>query len=1183
MKKIIKSLFTKSIIFDSIFIFSLSLVTLNWTGSKEIIDGNDTSYPLKPIEYFQERLYQWRHNFGSGLEFSYGSAGLTWHGFQALIAATGVNIYTNQKIFILFWFNAISFSFYFLSATLLPHRKQRLACLAGTVFYSFNPYLFNLWSNIQSANLAAYAFIPFATGCLIRAFSSKNFIWWLILTAEFSFLCSAMGGNPQVIFVVAFYFCLLFFFIFLDQVIKLKKIALKTFLKIAVLFCFFIFLLNSFWIVPEFRAVTSGNLSLVIPSKEKLRGWLDSLSLNTSALNVIKMQGEWTWYDKYRGEPYVPFAATFKSNPILIIVSFLAFFLSSLAIYKSKLKWTPFYGLTLFLGLLFSIGTKAPFGYLYLFLTEKIKFLSFLRSPWYKFSLLTAISYSVLVAFSVSWFLTKKNNLRKIWVFLIIVGQLIYSYPLITGEVVSKNFKILPPYKFSIPDYVWEADQWLKRDTEESRIVVTPKQTERDFYLWGYGAPIQIGNLLANPKSFLNGSEWGVIEAADANRLVDSFYKYLYQTSSKVVARILSPLNVKYLLQKNDYDYSFSGSAGSPAFIEKKIAQQKYLNLVSKIGKWDIYELDKELRLPLIYGTNRLNVFRGEINSLADLFLLNDDVYTVSILESDLISKGISFLGVDNIKNQFYLSGYLLETNPNFWPLTPFARFSPKHPFYSYSIWKEENVLRTAKSLGEKILLGLFYGGKRVEEAEILYFEGLTIPGNDLILGRLIQDYSAKIRTVKDNFNQILKPIFNKQLVELLQNIYLSLQVHRSKLIKIFYAIPDSKTNLKEFVYQTIEENLSFEQELSNIIKNKVSSPTEKRFQVNLSQDGEYELYLMAEDLKEIALDQFALRLKINGVQYETKKNFLNNDWVYLGNFFLDSGEKEIEIIFPEPENVLANIDLANWQNQGKVKIGKEENSEILILEADKSSASSSIILDNLDLGRSYTLSFQYRNFSQNLPHLVISSPSDSLDYNGKITHKRDGELDNFSTWKEKTVLLEPDNNLGKVKITFRLDKPPVWRERGLTEIKEIKLFQDRTPSLIMKKINDLPSRNGNEPFQAAHVSFTKINPTEYLVDLKDVRENFVLVFLESYHPLWQAFLKDENGKWQPLDQKDHLKVNGYANGWVIRRLGSYQIILRYLPQKEYHFLLIISGLSFFVGLVYLGLKLLIKKDDQTI
>ena len=171
----------------------------------------------------------------------------------------------------------------------------------------------------------------------------------------------------------------------------------------------------------------------------------------------------------------------------------------------------------------------------------------------------------------------------------------------------------------------------------------------------------------------------------------------------------------------------------------------------------------------------------------------------------------------------------------------------------------------------------------------------------------------------------------------------------------------------------------------------------------------------------------------------------------------------------------------------------------------------------------------------------------------------------------------------------------------------------DKLPLFIEKghlKLTNLDRLNlGKTP---PTITFRKINPTRYEVKIENATKPFFLVFSESYHPKWKAYVETEdrkwkrgNGKWEiiaeypkvhvkearhemrftpkdiaylfkkPLPEKNHSLVNGYANAWYIdpKEIGkqNFNITLYFLPQSLFYLGLFISGFTLLGCIGYLG------------
>lgn len=165
---------------------------------------------------------------------------------------------------------------------------------------------------------------------------------------------------------------------------------------------------------------------------------------------------------------------------------------------------------------------------------------------------------------------------------------------------------------------------------------------------------------------------------------------------------------------------------------------------------------------------------------------------------------------------------------------------------------------------------------------------------------------------------------------------------------------------------------------------------------------------------------------------------------------------------------------------------------------------------------------------------------------------------------------------------------------------------------LFIKKANlkmEVPKLNTSQA--SPTITFRRINPTRYDVKVDNATSPFFLVFLESYHPKWKAYIKTEiskletrNGKWEiiakypamhvkeakhemkftpkdisylfkkPIPEKYHMLVNGYSNAWYIdpKEIGNqnFTITLYFKPQSLFYIGLFLSTFSTIAILCYL-------------
>lgn len=152
------------------------------------------------------------------------------------------------------------------------------------------------------------------------------------------------------------------------------------------------------------------------------------------------------------------------------------------------------------------------------------------------------------------------------------------------------------------------------------------------------------------------------------------------------------------------------------------------------------------------------------------------------------------------------------------------------------------------------------------------------------------------------------------------------------------------------------------------------------------------------------------------------------------------------------------------------------------------------------------------------------------------LHHDIDLYIDNFNTAEEVIQYLNNQEKIKKIN-TF-----------GLLDIYEVSINPD--VELIYSP--------------TLKVSYKKINPTLYSVDIIGSESPWELYFLENYDDGWQALI--ENKKIE-----NHQKVFSYANKWTIDRLGDYSITIKFKPQDYTTEGMLISKITIVIILLFLG------------
>lgn len=643
------------LLIDLIIILIISLTPLLWFKTGCIINGPDTTYPLNPGGFFQARLFSWNAGLDTGAESAINLTTLFFHGLQAFVFWLGFSLSTTQMLTWIFWFLAICLSMYYFSC-IIEKNTHHLQRLTMVIFYAFNPLLFNVWEASKAANLSALTAMPLILGLLIEGFERKiSRVKSAFIIGLISIVVSEIGASPSV-FAIPFILFTAYFIYFISISLK-THCGYKAFLN-HVFFFFFVCLvyaiINLYWLLPYmheiFTKLAAGHGAGL--EAFNLANWLKDISIHTSLLNVSRFQGAWDWYYGWAGEPYVKYAELYLNNPFFLLLSLIIPIFAYAALFFRKDSKVVFFAALALTATVLSAGAHLPTGSIYIWITEHFPVLSIFRSPYYKFSSITIFCYAYLT--SVTVFEIYKRGLKseafqtrigsvKIFpaavVGFIILADLIYSYPMLTGGIIpspEKRFK----HHMKVPAYIFESAQWLSLEKEDTFRIITLPQQKIDGYKWGYGSPVNLLNLLVD-----NGILWGDKTYATDNKVKEIFYKALYETTTPYASKILGLLNGKYALLQEDSWYDFYGESDSPEFIKSRLAYQKNFSEVISFGKWRFFR--SETCLPRIYSSAKGFLVEGDADilpALADIGVLDEKpvLFFSNQLSREEIEKFIS-------------------------------------------------------------------------------------------------------------------------------------------------------------------------------------------------------------------------------------------------------------------------------------------------------------------------------------------------------------------------------------------------------------------------------------------------------------------------------------------------------------------------------------------------------------
>ncbi len=589
-----------------------------WYEGSKLIIGGDLTFPLNPAEYFVSIFHIWRPVF-AGTDSAISLTTLPFYAPMALFDWLGFSLQTVQKLHFGLWLAVPALSMFYLAGVLFKAHPRKLTIqLIATSIYLFNTYQV-VWAD--SARMSLWIAMPLTLAFFIQGLDDKKGWWrWALLIALTSIIASPAAVNPPLFLVFIALFFLWLIYHFISQPASRTKSELKRIGLFVGLTLLASILVNFYWIIPYGNFLLNDYKNAVFTNGVKgidLQNWLDPLSTNTSLLNVFRLQGAWDWYAGWAGEPYVPAAASYQRNVFYLIwsvlVPILAF--SSLLLKPKKVDSRLILGLVLLalIGIFVGAGSHQPTGTIYKWLVEKIPFLSIYRSPWYKFTLWTVLAYSLLGGISAATLLdTVQERLPKlVWksglavaIGLFLIANTLYASGLVFGKVFPKpsERKVLQAAHVNFPDYFFKAADWINQQPGDWRILQLPA-TPSFNYSWGLGTLMDMSIFAFHKPTYWYPEQVGSGKAkAGAEAVVKKTFNELYIGRYENLSRMLGLLNIKYLLEKDDIDYTFYGSSDSPQLVRQKLAAQG-LKSAHKEGEWEFFETKSEDQKKLIFPT----------------------------------------------------------------------------------------------------------------------------------------------------------------------------------------------------------------------------------------------------------------------------------------------------------------------------------------------------------------------------------------------------------------------------------------------------------------------------------------------------------------------------------------------------------------------------------------------------
>lgn len=1137
-KKIFKSQLTKERLFLVLIITALVAI---WFRKGLTLGSGESGLPFYNTSKLLELL---RANWADVPLGSGGSIGFPSYPFYAVLTfLQSLNIPS-------FVLQAAMYWLIFVVAVLSIHKmasliegNTSLSRFSSALFYIFNAIVhIQVLHRFQYPMIFFYAFMPLAFLIYFKGLILKNFIYLVILSLiSIIFSLSFVGlAFLELFFGVLGLLSLLYFI----ATFRRQRDWFPVFYFLGFILIFM--LLNIWWLGPLFASVfvdlgSRGSVKYFDPSGniETFRAISSQIESVLAVFRLFKPndypkdESSWAWI--YGTIPFI--LLSFFSTAAFIIGLFK----------KEKQFIYKFLILVTLLTMFWMKGSNPPFGGVTLFIFESFTLLHVFRNPFEKIGILLPFAMAIPVGIGCAMIINSLSSQlklsKKILSFLMLSLVFpVFMFPIVTGLAFTggpppTNNMDIGQY-IKVPDYYKQAREWLDNQTGFFRVLVLPIDGEGMTYKWEYGySGVELSNNLFNHSMIsFNTSQ------AYLPEVIDSIRHTLLNYPEKLWI-LTQILNVKYIMVRDDIDYK-ARETEAPEEDVKLLNEymSQHFSQVAEFGKLKIFQIKPLEFRSRVYASTTLTYLFDPLNRYLNLVSFSIPQQNNIFISTDSLSKNPLEDPYTELARKIVLSGSRVENikidTKNPIEQLPFVSIYRDTPFYALVRLKEEleTQLQAADAqLGFRANLL----GKRLVE--------INHSPQDLTA---LEEYYWGVKSIASELKNA--QIRDKVIVD-------ALLTQRGALAEIKNKTPHK--DLLDLIALDLDQ-------LFVEIGAKSIYPTEKSLiqRFFIARDSKYEILITKENWNYYFADKGIAEIDVDGKTYklDLSTQAIDTDTFSLGTYTLVRGIHEVSIPQPKTLNLIA----------------EELPEELVLSSKDKQPTTRIVPISDLNNNYSYQLSFEYFEEKGNVPVVAVHSDADFIDNKGeKVPRFGIGLLrDSYDFgWKKYTGVFKPFPSAKEHSLSFKVlpfgdckavvERPyrrycedNAFSQRILRDssykirnLRVEKVFQN---PIILREVETV-STGDNHPV----VEFEQINPARYRVKVKDAQTPFFLVLSTGFDPRWRAYFTSSRSKnllefvsgslpGDPVSLEGHRIVNGYANGWYIDRLGSYEMFLEYSPER---------------------------------
>lgn len=521
----------------------VNLRVLNWFESPYIVTGGDFRPPLVPGAFLERALYAW-NDVDLGVPSIYSPRILDpFYLLVTVLEYAGANTYISQMM--------ATFLIYVITSVLMYLYVKKLTncdiitAFLAALFFTSNIHL------VVDREQTAIGFIDMALTILpsLLAFISalrKESYRLMAVSGLLFVLTYGAFPNYRASFLCLIGMLLTLLFVYIDAGLSvsyrragtMKSIdrSLDASSNLSLVYryfkCLIVFavaaLFASIWVV----ILVFENLNSFLAAYSQMAAPVFVLYIKP--LDVLRLIAKWSFYNGALGQPYVPYAAVYINNPVVIVLSYIPTVLAFAAIFVSKSRKTATYftGVAV-LFLVLTTGFVPYFSQLYFALTTYLPLMAAFREPT-NWIFIVILCFSILIGLTFSALYRRiRGTAVKILVIGLAITLFLYtSYPLVTGDI-TRNWLDTAVKGSYFPPYFKDIDGMI---SDRYWALMLPQRYVYVVYNFSSGS-FACGNpyplIFSNPIISGGGTEYVQSENLD---LINTAYEWILTNKYENVA-----------------------------------------------------------------------------------------------------------------------------------------------------------------------------------------------------------------------------------------------------------------------------------------------------------------------------------------------------------------------------------------------------------------------------------------------------------------------------------------------------------------------------------------------------------------------------------------------------------------------------------------------------------------------